>query len=221
MGVLDKILGDKKKENQDQQKTDTFWSETKYGYAPKDAIKVHFSPERDVYPKYPSQGDEGFTFAASWLEDIHQKLKHLDSKTYNNIEFLRGICPICDNNYIIPKSKEPIFFKCPFCSTSVEKVLIELLLFLNPNNEIFGNCPNCNKYSYLKVSEDSRYINFNCKGCNIDFILNKDHPIELTNYSDRSIINWCSACGNLFEGPLGDNTQINCPRCETNLEPNK
>lgn len=218
MGLLDKLLGDKKEENQNLQKTDTDWRETKYGYAPKDAIKVHFSPEREIFPKGSGRKNEAYGIAASHISDTLLKLESLDSKTYHNIEFLKGKCSNCNNNFIIPQSKKPIFFKCPFCSTSDEKILIKLLLYLNPDNEIFSNCPKCNKYSYLKVNENTRYFNFNCKACNNDFILNKDHPIELTNYSDNSVLNWCSACGHLFETSKENTYPIKCPRCESKLD---
>lgn len=217
MGLLDRVIGSKKEEDQDQQNKNDFWNKTKYGFAPKDSIKIHITPEREVYPKYPRQGDEAFAIAVSNIEEIHNKLNYLNSKNYNYVYFIRGKCGYCNNYFLIPESKKPIFFKCPFCSTSEEKSLIELLLFLNPENEIFGTCPKCNKYGFLRVTKYDRYINFYCKSCNEDSILNKDHPIDLSRLSDKNDLIWCSACGNLFEESLIENNPIVCPNCETYL----
>jgi DNA-directed RNA polymerase subunit RPC12/RpoP len=221
MGLFSKVIGVKKEENPNQQKMDDFWRETKYGYAPKDLIKVHFMHEREEYPKYPRSGDEGFSIAASRIIEMHNKLSYLESKTYDYMELIRGKCVNCNKYFIIPKSKKPIFFKCPFCSTEDEKKLIEMLFFQNPDNEIFGRCPGCQSYAYIKVNDESRYVNFYCKSCNNNLILNKDHPIDLNDYSENNLLNWCSACGHLFE-TLKENTHpIKCPRCESKLEPKK
>lgn len=221
MGLFGKVLGSKKEENEDKQKTDAYWSETQYGYAPKDLIKVHFTPERDVYPKYPRSGDEGFAIATSNIIEMQNKLNYLESKTYDYMELIRGKCVNCNKYFIIPESKRPIFFKCPFCSTADEKKLIELLLFQNLENEIFAKCPGCNSYAYIKVNDESRYVNLHCKSCNNDHILNKDHPIDLNDYSENALLNWCSACGHLFETPKENTYPIKCPRCKSKLEPKK
>jgi hypothetical protein len=219
MGLINKVLRSKKEDTQGQQKIDSFWRETDYGYAPKDTIKVHFTPEREVYPKYVHRPQEAPNIAASHIVDLQQKVKYLDSKTFNYEVFLQGKCGNCNKYLIIPETKKPPFFKCPFCSSENEKKLIELLLFLNPDNEIFASCPECNKYSYLKVDEEDRYLKFHCKSCKKALVLNKDHPIELTNFSKEANLSWCSACGLLFESPLNEKYPITCSRCESKLEP--
>jgi hypothetical protein len=221
MGLLDRVLGVKEENRQDNQFKDPFWQETEYGFAPKDVIKVQTTHERDVYPKYAVRPQEAHTVAASRIEDLHNKLEYLDSKTYNLIKLIRGKCINCNRYFIIPKSKKPPFFKCPLCSPENEKKLIELLLYLNPDNEIFASCPECNKYSYLKVNEENRYLNFHCKSCEKDIVLNKDHPIELKDLSDNTTLSWCSACRLLFEVQEGQKFPITCSRCESKLEPKK
>lgn len=201
--------------NKGEEKMDSFWIKTNYGYAPKDAVKVHFTPERDEYPKVAGSPGEAFALAQERLRDIHQKLEYLESRIYDAKELLRGRCINCKKNFLIPAKQKPIFFKCPFCSPDDEKRLIELLLFLNPNNEIFSNCPGCNKYTFIIVNEQPKYFSFQCKACNNEFLLRKDHEINLENHSDKTLLLWCSACGYIFENPLDDNYPEKCPRCES------
>lgn len=211
MGLLDKLFGNEKKE----EPTDIFWKKTEYGFAPKESVNVHFSPDRDAYRGI------GKGIALDVTIEEHQRLKALEKKVFNLKLLLIGSCINCNEKFLIPTKQEPIFFKCPFCSSSDEKKLIELLLFQNLENEIFAKCPGCNSYAYIKVNDKSRYINFQCKSCNNNFILNKDHPIGLNDFSEYALLNWCSACGHLFETTKENTYPIKCPRCESKLEPKK
>jgi hypothetical protein len=211
MGLLDKVFGIKKEEEE----TDSFWEKTEYGFAPRETVSVHFSPDRDAYRGIGS----GIIIDATIEE--YQRVKALEKKIFNVKQLLVGSCINCNEKFIVSAKQKPIFFKCPFCSTPEEKNLIELLLFQNSDNEIFTNCSGCNKYNYIKVIEKPHYISFHCKSCNFEIMLNKDHPMELNDYSDTSKLNWCSACGHLFEGPLNENYPIICSHCESKLEPKK
>ena len=211
MGLIEKIFGNEKKE----EATKTFWTKTEYGFAPKESVKVQYSPDRDAYRGI------GRGIAIDCTIEEYQRLKALEKKVFYLKQLLIGSCINCNERFLIPAKQEPIFFKCPFCSTSDEKTLIELLLFQNLENEIFAKCPGCNSYAYIKVNEKPRYVNLQCKSCNKDFALNKDHKIELGNYSESSLLSWCSACGHLFETTKDNNYPIKCPLCKSKLEPKK
>jgi uncharacterized Zn finger protein len=145
-------------------------------------------------------------------------LKALEKKIYKLKELLVGSCINCDKNFLIPAKRKPIFFKCPFCSPKEEKSLIESLLFLNPNNEIFICCPGCSKYSFLVVDEQQKYFNFRCKVCKKEFLLKKDHEIKVKNLSNTDILCWCPACGTIFESPRKKEDFVICPHCNTRLK---
>jgi DNA-directed RNA polymerase subunit RPC12/RpoP len=207
MGLIEKFFGSKKDDG------DKFWTETDYGFAPKESVKIRYSPSRDAF-----RGIGSGVIIDGTIEE-YQRVKALEKKIFEMVPYLTGSCVNCQKNFIIPEAKKPIYFKCPFCSPAEEKALIELLLFMNPENEIFAKCPECSTYSYIEATKESRYVNFHCKSCQKDLVLKKDHPIVLGKLSPNSTLSWCSACGLLFESPLNEKYPITCSRCESRLEP--
>ena len=209
MGIMLGFFKTKDKKHKSGKRYKDFWIKTDFGFAPRNSIKVHFSGGTST-----GYSLGGGTVISGMSKEYHH-LKSLENHTYKMKSFLKGICKICDTVFLIPEHKKPIFFKCPICSENNEKDLIWYLLNLNPNDETFNKCPNCNNFSPLKVKNTVSHINFQCPKCNKTHILKKDNNIKIGKYSKDNYLLWCSACGYFFKFLRKNKEEIKCPHCDS------
>ena len=79
MGLIEKIFGSKKDEG------DKFWTETDYGFAPKESVKIRYSPDRDSY-----RGIGPGIIIDGTIEE-YQRQKALDKKIFTLVPYLMSL----------------------------------------------------------------------------------------------------------------------------------
>jgi hypothetical protein len=123
--------------------------------------------------------DWGLGYALQKIDEEYAKLKWLSEKELKEKNLKKIQCPRCSKFVFLKEGKSPWIVKCPHCCDEKEKAILKWLYIMNPNNEVFDQCPSCNQYGFISAINQDKYIEFICKNCKERYFIFKKDAIPI------------------------------------------
>ncbi len=118
-------------------------------------------------------------YALQKIEEEYVELKRLSKKELSKKKMKRIKCPRCSEFVFLKEGIIPWIVKCPHCCDKKERPILKWLYIMNPNYEVFDECPSCNRYGFIFAKNMERYIEFMCKNCKERFFIFKKDAIKI------------------------------------------
>lgn len=123
--------------------------------------------------RIPTHPGDALGYAIRKIEEEYAKLKWLSEKELKKKNLVKIQCPRCKEYVFLEEGKKPWIVKCSHCCDEEEKPILKWLYIINPNDEVFDECPKCQKYSFISATNEEKYIEFRCKNCDGRFFIHK------------------------------------------------